>query len=256
LDKDIPEEGTKVHFIQLTNGEATLIRLENGETILIDTGSYSSGQELFNYLSEQSVAEIDHLILTNEIDEHMGNLKKLYLGYHVKNVYFPYHLQDQIEELGLISSEKLHALKQNDELTFDPYNKIEILHPGEELALSPQDNSLVFQYVQEGNKILFTSDISEITEKKLIPHYDLHSQILKVSDFGSNQSSSPEFLAEVDAHIGVIFHRPDFYLEHGVLERLEESWMDVYPIKKHGHIIIVCSKGDYELFIKESEKDF
>lgn len=256
LDKHIPEEGTIVHFIQLTNGEATLIKLESGETILIDTGSYSSAQELFRYLSQQEVVEIDHLFITNETDEHMGNLEEIYSEYHVKNVYLPYHLQDQIEELGLITSDKLHAMRRNEELTFDPYNKIKILHPADGLSLSPQDNSLVFQYIQKGNRILFTSDISEKTEQELIPQYDLHSQILKVSDFGSNQSSSPEFLAEVDAHVAVIFHRPVFYLGHEVLERLEESWMDVYPIKKHGNIIIVFMKDDYQLFIRESEKGF
>lgn len=252
----MPEEGTKIHFIQLTNGEATLIKLESGEIILIDTGSYSSVQELFNYLSEQEVLEIDHLVITNEKDEHMGNLIEIYSEYHVKNVYYPYHLQDLMEELGLITAEDLHPLKQNDELTFDPYNKIQVLHPGDDLALSPQDNSLVFQFIQEKNRILFTSDISDKTEHKLIPLYDLHSQILKVSDFGSNQSSSADFLAEVNAHVAVIFHRPDFYLGHEVLERLEESWMDVYPIKKHGHIIIAFLKDDYQIFIKKLEKDF
>jgi competence protein ComEC len=255
--KEIPHEGMKTHFIQLTNGEATLIELENGENILIDTGSYSSQKELFTYLNKQKITHIDHLILTNDKDEHMGNLTDLYKEIPVNNIYYPYYLEALFEEDKDLKGTKLHSLKREQEITFDARKniKIKIVHPGESLSLSPQDNSLVFQLIHGKNRFLFTSDISEKIELELVEKFELHSQILKVSDFGSNQSSSAEFLAEVDAHVAIIFHRPDFYLKPGVLERLEEMWMDVYPIKKHGHIIIISQEDDYELFIVEAGQD-
>jgi competence protein ComEC len=262
--KELPHDGTRTHFIQLTNGEAVLIQLENGQNALIDTGNNSSKEELFQYLEKYNVAQIDHLLLTNESDEHMGNFKAIFSEYPVKHIYFPHQLSSLFEDKAVKEEEKgleevkFQALKKDQEIILDTEKKIKIkvLHPGDSLSLSPKNNSLVFQFIHGKNRFLFTSDISEQTELELVKKYNLQSQILKVSDFGSNQASSPKFLEEVDAHVAIIFHRPDFYLEHSVLERLEESWMDVYAIKKHGHIIIASEEDDYQLFIVEKEEDF
>jgi competence protein ComEC len=262
--KEIPNGGTKTHFIQLTNGEAILIELENGQNVLIDTGSYSSQRELFRYLEKREIGHIDHLLLTNNSDEHMGNFTDLYKEFLVNHVYFPHQLSSLFENKAVHEEEKgladtkFHPLKKNQEIMLDDEKniKIKVLHPGDSLSLSPKDNSLVLQYIHGENRFLYTSDISEKTELELVEKHDLQSQILKVSDFGSSQASSPKFLAEVDAHVAIIFHRPDFYLESSVLERLEETWMDVYAIKKHGHIIIASQADDYQLFIVGEEEDF
>jgi competence protein ComEC len=262
--KEIPHEGTRTHFIQLTNGEAILIQLENDQNVLIDTGSHSSQEELFQYLEKQKIAHIDHLLLTNDSDEHMGNFKGLFNEFPINHIYFPHQLSSLFEDRAVTEEEKgleevkFHALKKDQEIILDSDKKIKIkvLHPGDSLSLSPKENSLVFQLIHGDNRFLFTSDITEKTELELVKKYNLESQILKVSDFGSSQASSPKFLAEVDAHVAIIFHRPDFYLEAGVLERLEESWMDVFAIKKHGHIIIASQEDDYQLFIVEKEEDF
>lgn len=253
--KEIPKEGVKVYFIELTNGEATLIKLENGEHILIDTGSHSSKTELFSFLREHQVQAIEHLLITNEKDEHFGNFAELYEEFQLHHIYFPYHLKEELFQDRELIQLKLDPLKAGDTIQFHR-SKIKVIHPGKELSLSPQDNSLVFQFKHEKNIFFFTSDISDQAEKKLVSSYNLKSHVLKVSDFGSNQASSPEFLAEVDAHVAIIFHRPDFYLDHEVVERLEESWMDVYPLKKHGHLLVVSQKEDYELFVLSSKKDF
>lgn len=247
--KEIPKEGVHIHFIPLTNGEATLILLENGEHVLIDSGNYSSQHELFAFLEEQQIEKIEHVIITNDKDEHMGNFRDLLSNYTLNHVYYPYHLDSVFSKLEGIEDQTLHSLSAGDSIKLESLSFIKILHPGKNLELSPQDHSLVFQFIHNKNKFLFTSDISDKVEEILVKNYDLRSQILKVCDFGSNQASSDAFLAEVDAHVAVIFHRPNFYLNYAVLERLEESWMDVYPLKKHGHIHIVSQKNDYELFV-------
>jgi competence protein ComEC len=258
LQSEMPKEGARVHFIQLTNGEATLIQLENRKNILIDTGSYSSQRELFAYLEERNINIIHYLFITNEQDEHAGNVNDIVRGFQVDAIYFPYHLKGDLfqDETLDMEEETLHPLKMDKSILLDSNGTIKIFNPGNELSLSPKDNSLVFQFIHEENIFLFTSDISEKVETYLIKNYNLRSHILKVSDFGSNQSSHSDFLAEVDAHVAIIFHRPDFYLVDEILERLEEFWIDVYPIKKHGHIVIVSNNGDYETFIAPSKKDF
>lgn len=255
FQRRIPDTGTKVHFIQLTNGEASLIQLENGENALIDTGGHSSYTELLNYLEALRVQEIKHLILTNMKDEHSGNAQEIMKQYHVANVYYAYPFDSYVQEMVKDESVKLTALSRNDELTLSSNGKLKILHPSDQLSRSPQDHSLVFQLSLWDHIFLFTSSITDQVEKELRALYNVRSHILKVSDFGSNQASHADFLEEVDAHVAIIFHRPGFYLDADVLERLEETWMDIYPLKKHGHIIISCDEDDYELFVVESENE-
>lgn len=255
LKKSIPSKGLKVYFIQLTSGEATLIQLENGQNVLIDTGSAYSKEELFYFLNEHDVQVIHHLIITNKQDEHFGNFSDVYEQYYPKELYFPFYEENYFTKLQLDEDVMFHPLVSGDTITFYDDCQLKVLHPDESLSLSTKDNSLVFQLVHGEQKLLFTSDISAHVEKHIMEEYELRSHVLKVSDFGSRLSSSEAFLSEVDAHVAVIFYRSEHYLEPEVLERLQESWMDVYPVKKHGHILVVSEKEDYKVFVVPSEKD-
>ncbi|WP_202079966.1 ComEC/Rec2 family competence protein [Caldalkalibacillus salinus] len=249
----IPKDGTQVHFIQLTNGEATLVQLEDKRTILIDTGSASSKRQLFKYIEKQDIFTVDELIITNDSDEHAGNLKEVIERYQIDHVYYPYALESFTNTFDWAEHTEHHPLTRDDKVTWNEHTSMHVLHPSEQLSGAPQDNSLVFQLEVGTTHLLFTSDVSEAVELELVEQFDLHSQILKVSDFGSNQSSHADFIAEVDPHIAVIFHRPKFYLHQDVVERLEESWMDVYPLKKHGHLLVVTYRDDYKVYILEDE---
>ncbi|MFX6567384.1 hypothetical protein ABTG51_20085, partial [Acinetobacter baumannii] len=83
---------------------------------------------------------------------------------------------------------------------------ISILHPSENLFLSPQDNSLVFMLQQEKIRFLFTSGIGEDAEERLIQQdgKKLKAEVLKVAAQGSNQASSQPFLSLVDPQVAVI----------------------------------------------------
>jgi beta-lactamase superfamily II metal-dependent hydrolase len=256
FQKKPPDEGTKIHFISLTNGEATLIQLENEVNILIDTGAPASFEELRRYLIDKHLIDkLKHVFITNEASEHMGNLVELTQHIEMDHLYFPYHLDLASLTNLQLNHYQLHPLKEGETLRFNELSELHVLNPSQQLSLSPQDNSLVLQFKHGKQRFLFTSAITEAVEKRVGNRYELHSQVLKVSDFGSNQASSSLFLEEVDAHVAIIFHRPGFYLEEAVLERLEESWMDVYPLQRHGHIVIVSEENDYEVFVVPREPE-
>jgi len=254
-EKKIPDEGVKVHYLPLTNGEATLIRLEDGRNILIDTGARSSYTELISFLENLEVQVIHDLFLTNDRDEHSGNASDIYQQYNIKNIYVAHPFKKHFEKLFDSKLIKLHSLKRDQEIEIQKHVKVKVLNPSDQLSLTPANHSLVFQLKIWEHLFLFTSSITDEVEKELYKRYSVRSHILKVSDFGSNQASDAEFLEEVDAHVAIVFHRPGFYLDSDVLERLQETWMDVYPLKKHGSVIIVCNQEDYEVFVKKSADD-
>ncbi|WP_307334869.1 ComEC/Rec2 family competence protein [Caldalkalibacillus uzonensis] len=252
LRKMIPDEGMKVYFIQLKSGEATFIQLENGEGMLVDTGSKTSQKELIRFLSEQQIEHIHHLVITSQQEEFMGNFELIADLYEPQHLYYPFYLDDLFTSLELTAQAELHPLIEGDQVTLDEACAIKVFHPQPRLSLSLQDNSLVFQLVHGDQCFLFTGTVSKKVEKELIKRHDLRSHILKVSDFGSTNASSEAFLEEVDAHVAIIFYRSADTIEPEVMERLESSWMDVYPVKKHGHILVVSQKEDYRVFVLPS----
>ena len=58
---DILEKDTRlqVHFIDVDQGDSTLIISPNGRTMLIDAGDNSKGSEVISYLKRKGVSKID-----------------------------------------------------------------------------------------------------------------------------------------------------------------------------------------------------
>lgn len=87
--------------------------------------------------------------------------------------------------------------------------KIKVLFPEKTLISENilNNNSLVLKLEYKKFSMLFTGDIEEIAEKRLLKIYskeDLKSDILKVAHHGSKSSSSLKFLEAVSPSIAVI----------------------------------------------------
>jgi competence protein ComEC len=246
-----------VEFIGLKAGEATLVRVQNGPTLLIDTGHPQSRESLINFLRNEGITEVDYLILTHFDDNFAGNADAVMESVSVQNVVVPALLKEYIISKSWNYPSKILQVVPGQELKLN--NQIELLFLGpRKLYLAPQNNSLVFQLRHKEIQFLFTGSINTEVEQDLMKQYNLKSEILKISDFGSNQASYAPFVEEVDAQVAVLFHPAEIVgTTDEVLERLHESWIDVYPIKKQDkyHTIKVISDGEnYEII--EMEEDF
>ncbi|MBO8170747.1 MAG: hypothetical protein H0Z33_02530 [Bacillaceae bacterium] len=262
-------DGVLVHFLDIKEGEVSLIQYPDGYNILIDTGGNiednlraneqnDSGEEeaedintLPEILEAWHVDRIDLLVLTNGMEGHTGGLAELLKHVPVKKVMVPKLLKDEIVQPSLLNDIELLEVVEGDLVKLPLNTTMKILFPGEPLSLSPQANSLVFMF-QHGNiHFLFTSDINDQVELRLKEKYNLKAEILKVSDGGSIHASHPEFLREVDAQVAVIFngHHQSMGRQE-VLERLNETWIDVYQTEIHGTVTIQSTGDDYQV-IKE-----
>lgn len=69
------------------------------------------------------------------------------------------------------------------------------------------NNSIVCKLNYKNVSVLFTGDIEEIAEKKIVSLYDsniLNSTILKVAHHGSKTSSIQDFISKVNPKIALI----------------------------------------------------
>jgi competence protein ComEC len=245
-----------IEFIGLEAGEATLVRIKDGPTILIDTGHPTSQETLIDFLRLNGVTDVQYLILTHFSDEYSGNASVVLNEINVEAI-----IVSQLMKPYIIPPHwafKGETIEVNPGETFKLSQELELhfLSPKRHY-LSPQDNSLVFLLKHKGITALFTSGINIEVEKELTERYNLTSKILKVSDFGSNQASYEPFIEEVDAQVAVVFQSAiPVGTPEEVLERLHETWADVYQINTENILstIKLISNGEnYEII--EQEKD-
>lgn len=237
-----------VSFLPLTIGEATLIQLSDNQFYLIDTGNSSSAKELIELLQKHGIQKLDGIILTNFSEDHIGGLTKVLQNFHVSKIYLPELIASSFK-IPKNSSTKLITLRSNEELWLSNSVKMYILAPNEPLSLSPQANSLVFQLIHQEIRFLFTSEINGEIEQRLVDKYNLDSEILKVSDYGSNEGTITAFIEEVDPQVGVIFSsNPELYrLSEDVISRLHETWIDVYVLEDYGELQIISDGTNYQI---------
>jgi competence protein ComEC len=242
-----------VDFIGLHGGEATLIRFLDGPTMLVDTGHPDSLSDLMNYLEGEGIETIQYLVLTHFSDEFTGNTAQVVEDLTVENIIVPETTRELIVQPEWdITGEVMEVQAGN---TIRVGDAVLTIFAPLSLYLAPQNNALVFQLSHGANQFLFTSGVNEEVELQLLKKYNLASEVLKVSDFGSSNSSAPRFIEEVDAQVAVLFHpglpvgKPD-----EVLERLLETWIEVFQTKKGNEYrtVRVLSNGEnYEVLLIE-----
>lgn len=246
-----------IEFLGLQAGESTLVRFKDGSTILIDTGHPDSENTLIQMLREEEITDIQYLVLTYYSKEYIGNTKALLEQFNVETIVVTEDLKDFIIDPEWNYNGKVITSKPKKSIKIQPDAQLYFLGP-EQLYESPQNNAMVFQLRHGDQRTLFTSAINAEAEKSLMASYDLQSEILKISDFGRIQGSYHPFIEEIDPQVAVVFHPGEsFGTSEEVVERLKETWADVYSIKNRNvyeTVKIISNGKDYEVVELDSSE--
>lgn len=93
--EDLDNSYLFVKQLDVGNADCSFIKLPNGETVLIDTGSPESSEKLVKFLKEQDLKKskdkyvIDYVIITHGHSDHIGGLHAVLDNFKVKKVYMP-----------------------------------------------------------------------------------------------------------------------------------------------------------------------
>ncbi len=90
-----------VHFLDVGQGDCTLIHFPDGKTVLLDTGRNTDVSTSFvnQFLSKFNVKKIDYLILSHPDNDHIGGTLSILDNFDVGLIYLPNVLQPQFFEL-------------------------------------------------------------------------------------------------------------------------------------------------------------
>jgi competence protein ComEC len=140
----------EVHFIDVGQGDAILIKTPSGQNVLIDTGNLSTGDKMKRYLKDEKVSTLNALIITHMHPDHVGGLFCLVPDLAVEKIYdngavlIGYDFWE--EYINLIKNLKIkrEILEEGDEFSFGRV-RLRILSPSKPLTGDMNGDSIVIK---------------------------------------------------------------------------------------------------------------
>lgn len=254
VDLNLEEKDLAYTFFDLSNGEATLLQSGKGQNILIDTGSMESQEQLEERLDMYHINVIDTIIITNRNDEFTGNLEWVVNNYHVNTIIVPDVIKEEMVSFYHLYDKEVIGWKKGDKKELIPFLNIEVIYVEERDIYDK--GALVIKFSYGKQTMLYMGIADKQVENELVANYSLKSTILKVADFGSEKGTTQSFLDEVDPQVAILFKKRDKVVSELVLERLQETWIDIYQTHRLGTVSIKCHNDDYEILtVRPEEKD-
>lgn len=229
----------KIYFINVGQGDSTLIVTPNDKKILIDGGgssTYDVGKNtLIPYLLDRKIKVLDYIIISHFDQDHVGGILSVLKELEVKKVVIGEQGEksEQYKEFcEIVEKRKIPVIlvRKGDIIKLEKDVKIRILFPNKDLITENilNNNSLVFRLEYKDFDMLFTGDIEEVAEKKILKEVNnklLKADILKTAHHGSKTSTIKKFVEKVEPKIALIGVGKNNKFGHpnsDVLNRLDE----------------------------------
>ena len=209
-------------------GDAHLIEVRNGKTVLIDAGSLGPAKEkLVPFLKKKKIKKIDIVFISHPHKDHYeGLLPVLDAGILINEIYF------NIPDKALCDREIPWGCEYKDVLKYhqilkDNNVEIEVAKAGQTFDLGNgatikilyvfdgintpvgktdiNDLSLIMMLEQFGHKVLFTGDLNRPIGRYLAENaHDIRAEILKIPHHGTEGAAPNSFFQAVDPEYALV----------------------------------------------------
>ncbi|MEK7065218.1 MAG: MBL fold metallo-hydrolase [Patescibacteria group bacterium] len=239
----------RVTFLDVGQGDASLIDFTNGEQMLVDCSSDSRILSALGRVMKFYDNQIDYLLVSHPDLDHYGGCEDVLRRFDVKHIItngfdkdydsawrsFKQAIVDEKAEWVIIDSER-ELLVSNSVIQFlypDHSLASDASVPDSGKAVESNYTSIIFELVYKNKKVLFVGDAGEEEEDYIVKKYgtELDVDVIKVGHHGSYHSSSDAFLKLVTPQIAVIsvgagnsYGHPS----HRTMRRLENIGSTVY----------------------------
>ena len=231
----------EIHFLDVGQGDSCFMITPNHKTILIDGGGSTSNtfdvgkDTVIPYLLDKGYTKLDYVFISHFDQDHVGGILPILEEFKVGQVFITKQEEksENYETFLKIVKEKnlkVREVKAGDKITIGEVT-FHILWPMEKQIEENilNNNAMVMKLQYKSFSMLFTGDIEEVAEKKILSLYrdnldSLKATVLKVAHHGSKSSSTEEFLKAVNSKVAIIGVGENNMFGHPnnvVLERLQ-----------------------------------
>jgi competence protein ComEC len=242
-------------FFDTGLGDAILLELPSGKTLLIDAGIGLHTDEILGYLRARGIDCLDGLLLTHGHLDHYGGMERIVKTVRVGTFYSSgvpgwrrsyARLMAALEARG-VERRVLRRGDRLDELT-GPEASLRVLYPDEEAVAAGGDRnhgSIVLSLDHGSQRFLLTGDAEAREEMRLLALEGgrLEHDFLKLGHHGGLGSGSEEFLHAVAPRVAVaqgtgLLNVPLFYPRpnYRIRRVLKESGAELFATGKDGAV--------------------
>lgn len=208
----------KIIFIELGVGQATLVILPNGKSMLVEGGEPDDADTILAKIKENNLTRIDTIISTHPHQDHFGGIAGVIQSIPVGQVldsgqldltsYVFQEYMSAIQEKGI----PLKMVRQGETIALDPDVQIDVLNPPSTFPEGMHDesqfnnNSVSIKLTYGEFTALFPGDILMATENRLATLYgsDLDADVLIAPHHGTKGGSTQKFLSLASPDIVVL----------------------------------------------------
>jgi competence protein ComEC len=240
----------RVTFLDVGQGDATLVELPEGPRILVDGGPggarrFDVGERVLSpFLWNRPAHRVDVVALSHPDSDHAGGLSAVLRNFQVREFWENGRRGPSSQDtlLALAGSGAAHRVLRDGQRLWVGSALITVLNPDAEPSANPNDDSLVLRLDWRGVSVLLTGDLGWMGEARVLEREaPVGVLVLKVGHHGSRFSSSAPFLDSVRPSVAIIsvgarnpFHHPT----PETLARIEAAGARVYRTDRDGAIIL------------------
>jgi len=216
ISASVESGGAKISFLDVGQGDATLISLPQNKQILIDTGKKGTLLEQLKKRMPAFDQEIEAVFLTHPDSDHIGSFESLTDSYRINKVYYNWDSNSQtakkVDEIVANKKIQKDTPVSGRDYFFDSL-VIETLWPdNNSTSLSDNNRSLVLKVKVDKARALLTGDIEVEGQNRLINKgADLEADLLKFPHHGSTGAYSEPFIYKVAPQNVIISVGPNSY---------------------------------------------
>ena len=254
---EVPDGTVELHFIDVGQGDATLIRVGDAN-ILVDTGDKGAKDDLLNYLDEQKVEKIKYFVITHFDADHFANAVDVLEKYDVETLIIP--KQEKTTKMFETFVDKAAEQEKDGKIEIKYANdmieekltvndlEITVLAPLKEKYKDSNDHSIVLMLRYGNRKVLLTGDAESEAEEDIVEKYGtgvLDCDVYKMGHHGSSTSSSQELLNKTTPDYVLIScgEGNDYGHPHKeALDRVKDS--TCYRTDKQGTIVLSITNDE------------
>jgi competence protein ComEC len=254
----------RISIIDVGHGNASLLELPKGYTILIDGGGFSDNavfdvgaRIVAPFLWRRKIKTVDTMILSHPNSDHINGLIYIAENFHVKNVWTNNQGSKNVgyqDFLRVIKKNRIHMPEYEEIFGRHRENGvcIDIFYPPVDFIdrqkhdrwRDANNNSLVIKVTFGSKSVLFPGDIKARAEEALVAMAEsqIDSTVLIAPHHGSKTSNSRLFIEKVCPETVIISSgwKGRFGFPHpSVLKRYRQKGCRVLGTSRHGAITLL-----------------
>ena len=254
-----PSGSLQVHFIDVGQGDSTLIIGPDGKVVLIDGGEAGSGA--LAYLEDKGIKRVDLMIATHPHADHIGGLVDVLQSLQVDEVITngEMHTTRTYERFldAIAGAKAVYAeAKRGDKVAVGSLS-FDVLSPAGPGGDDLNQGSLVLRLPYGNVAFLFTGDAGQEAEAGMSGAGEtLQAQILKVGHHGSHSASSPSFLSVVEPQVAIYSSGVGNSYDHPhqeTLAALADVGAQVYGTDQNGTVVVTSDGTGYQVETEEGQ---